>query len=238
MKIAVWHNLNSGGGKRALYNHVKGLVQRGHQVVSFCPDTADQNYLPLSSIIEERIYPLKEKLRRRIKTIKYLNSYSHIKEKLSALYEHSRECAADINNGGFDILFANSNVIFFMPHIGRYVSIPKAVYLGEPYRPIYEAYPEFLWKAPEWSPFSPAKYLAKRLIHVYKMNYYSLLAREELKSAKSYNTILVNSVYSRESVMRAYRLDAKVCYLGIDTSLFKKIETPKEQFILGVGAFV
>jgi hypothetical protein len=30
MKIAVWHNLGSGGGKRALYDHVVGLLARGH----------------------------------------------------------------------------------------------------------------------------------------------------------------------------------------------------------------
>jgi hypothetical protein len=27
MKIAVWHNLRSGGGKRALYDHVVGLLR-------------------------------------------------------------------------------------------------------------------------------------------------------------------------------------------------------------------
>src|SRR5216683_127828 len=32
MRIAVWHNLPSGGGKRALYDHVRGLVSRGHEV--------------------------------------------------------------------------------------------------------------------------------------------------------------------------------------------------------------
>jgi len=35
MKIAVWHNLPSGGGKRALYHHVRGLVERGHRVESW-----------------------------------------------------------------------------------------------------------------------------------------------------------------------------------------------------------
>jgi hypothetical protein len=30
MKIAVWQNLPSGGGKRALYYHVRGLVELGH----------------------------------------------------------------------------------------------------------------------------------------------------------------------------------------------------------------
>jgi hypothetical protein len=58
MKIAVWHNLPSGGGKRALYYHVKGLVERGHTVESWCPSTAAQSYLPLSELITEHIIPL------------------------------------------------------------------------------------------------------------------------------------------------------------------------------------
>src|SRR6266446_7167318 len=49
VKIAVWHNLPSGGGKRALYYHVRGLVERGHTVESWCPPTADQSYLPSAS---------------------------------------------------------------------------------------------------------------------------------------------------------------------------------------------
>lgn len=48
MKIAVWHNLPSVGGNRALCGHVKGLVERGHTVESWCPPSVDQTYLPLS----------------------------------------------------------------------------------------------------------------------------------------------------------------------------------------------
>ena len=33
MKIAIWHNLPSGGGKRALYNHIKALKENGHYVI-------------------------------------------------------------------------------------------------------------------------------------------------------------------------------------------------------------
>ena len=37
MRIAVWHNLLSGGAKRALHDHVRGLVMRGHHVESWSP---------------------------------------------------------------------------------------------------------------------------------------------------------------------------------------------------------
>ena len=60
MRIAVWHNLPSGGGKRALYEHVRGLIQRGHYVEAWCPPTASQTYLPLSPMIKEHIRPLNQ----------------------------------------------------------------------------------------------------------------------------------------------------------------------------------
>lgn len=37
MKVAIWHNLPSGGGKRALYLHTRGLVERGHVVCRSLP---------------------------------------------------------------------------------------------------------------------------------------------------------------------------------------------------------
>src|SRR5262249_43819292 len=57
MKIAVWHNLPSGGGKRALFYHVRGLVERGHEVVSWSLDTADRDYIPLSDLVVEHVLP-------------------------------------------------------------------------------------------------------------------------------------------------------------------------------------
>ncbi len=60
MRIAVWHNLPSGGGKRALYEHVRGLIQRGHYVEAWCPPTASQTYLPLSLMIKEHVTPLNQ----------------------------------------------------------------------------------------------------------------------------------------------------------------------------------
>src|SRR5688572_32875511 len=58
MRIAVWHNLPSGGGKRALYDHVKGLTDRGHYVESWRPPLFDDDYLPLSNLIKETVTPL------------------------------------------------------------------------------------------------------------------------------------------------------------------------------------
>ena len=59
MKIAVFHNLPSGGGKRALYNNVDYLV-KDHEVDVFVPSTANEDYLPLRDIVDNlKIFPVK-----------------------------------------------------------------------------------------------------------------------------------------------------------------------------------
>jgi glycosyltransferase involved in cell wall biosynthesis len=233
MKIAVWNDLRSGGGKRALYNHVKGLVERGHEVVSFCPDTADLNFMPLSQLVAERVFPLKDDMENGAKWIKRLHPRIH--HKTRAMLAHCSACAAIINNEGFDVLFANSSTFSYMSHIGRFVKTPKLIYLGEPCRYLYEAKPEFLWKAPDAENVGPVKYVLKRAKHLIRMYWYSYMCREEYVSAKSYDLILVNSFFSRESVKRAYNLDSKVCYLGIDTDMFLYRQAEKGDYVIGMG---
>ncbi len=59
LKIAIWHYLPSGGGKRALYHHIKGLKARGHHLEAWCPESVAGSYLPLSGLIQENARPMK-----------------------------------------------------------------------------------------------------------------------------------------------------------------------------------
>src|SRR5688500_14318910 len=52
MRIAVVHNLPSGGARRALVEHCRGLRARGHVVEAFFPDTADEAFLPLAGVVD------------------------------------------------------------------------------------------------------------------------------------------------------------------------------------------
>jgi glycosyltransferase involved in cell wall biosynthesis len=240
VRIAVWHNLNSGGGKRALFYLVKGLTERGHEIVAFCPDTVDQSYLPLSDVIEEKSFPLKEEIEKLGNSfLRRHLSFRLVLERLNLMIDHCRECASIINQSGFDVLLANSSSDFYMSHIGRFVTIPKTIYLNEPYRPLYEAYPELPWRAPakEMRRFTSLDHIKNELAYWIKIYTLSVLAREEWIAAKSYNTILVNSLYSRESTLRAYGLESKVCYLGIDTEKFSQGNAKKERYVIGVGSY-
>jgi glycosyltransferase involved in cell wall biosynthesis len=154
------------------------------------------------------------------------------------LNEHCRRCAAEINAGGFDILFANSSIIMGAASIGRYVDTAKVLYLQEPSRGLYEAGPDgLLWIAlPAITrPWTRPRYVTWSLINELGTHQLRILAREEWINAKAFDRILVNSSFSRESLLRAYGLDSKVCYLGIDTDLFVDQQKPREDFVVSLG---
>ena len=152
---------------------------------------------------------------------------------------HCEKCAEEINRSGFDILISHPCVFFATSPIGKLVNIPKILYLAEPKRSLYEAAPTLPWQALDrrgykrYSPNWTRKYF-KNLLLIQALREQ---LRQERENAAAYNLILVNSLYSRESVLRAYGLDSKVCYLGIDTSRFKPIDTEKDDFVLGVGSY-
>ena len=240
MRIAVWHNLPSGGGKRALYYHVRGLLEKGHSVEAWCPSTSDRNYLPLSELITEHVVPInirqKGKLVARSPLLRELHGDELRQAK--ALDEHCQKCADEINRGSFDILFANSSIIQAVSSIGRYVKTKKVLYLQEPNRWLYEASEVGLpWVAiPTVSrPWLHPSYVRWFLFNLIATQQVRLLARDERLNASAFDLILVNSYFSRDTLLRVYGLDSTVCYLGVDTQLFVNLQYARENFVVGVG---
>ncbi|MGA2423956.1 MAG: glycosyltransferase family 4 protein [Terriglobales bacterium] len=243
MRIAVWHNLPSGGAKRALYDQVRGLVARGHEVEAWCPPTADQDYLPLGDFVREHVVPLRLTvlaeqvipLSRKLRPL-----YWSTRLRLRAMDRHCLDCARQIHAQGFDLLFAASCMFFHTPQIARHVRIPRVLYLQEPNRPVYESSPELPWVSMSWTgrdllDFHFWERAVKRKL---KFPGIRLQAREERISAMAFDRILVNSFFSRESVLRAFGVDSKVCYLGVDTERFACQNRKRESFVVCVAALL
>jgi glycosyltransferase involved in cell wall biosynthesis len=239
MRIAVWHNLPSGGGKRTLWHHALGLSKRGHQVEAWCPPTANQNYAPLSSICPEHVVPLETSAEQRpSRYFGWLKDYLAVKRRLRAMDAHCRACARQIGQGGFDVLFANTCAWFAVSPIARQAQLPGVLYLQEPHRILYEAQPELPWAAPPVPPppFLPGLSWARLCTSTVWLHGERIQVREEIANAKAFRRILVNSLFSRESVLRAYGLESSVCYLGVDTELFRPTGEPSEGYVVGLGA--
>jgi len=233
MKIAIWHNLPSGGGKRALYYHVKGLLEKGHHIEAWCPDSADTSYLPLKSMIKEHILPLsKEVMRPWYSNHWRFRTYFSVKEKIERMRLHALDCANQIKQGDFDLLFANSCPLFATNPVGRLINLPSLLYLQEPYRPLYEAQPTHPWLQDE---AEDIRKIDKEIISLCRLSGLRSQAKEERMNADAFDKILVNSFFSRESVLRAYGLESEVCYLGIDTDLFKPQSKVRQRKVIGLG---
>lgn len=238
MKIAVWHNLPSGGGKRALYYHVRGLVKRGHEVSCWSLDTADQSYLPLSEFARERIVPTDLKARGTGLTAWLAPWYSAAVRRMQAFDEACKKCAQEIKAGQFDLLFANGSTGYHVPFIMRHLEMKKVLYLQEPGRYLYEARPVLPWVSSAPDDLQSSLLNPRRLLQTYpNLQTLRLQAKQEWLNVQACDRVLVNSYFSRESVLRAYGVESRVCYLGVDTTLFRNLGLERERFIVGLGSF-
>lgn len=238
MKIAIWHNLPSGGGSRALNYHLNGLFNRDHQIEIWSNDPDSEGFLKIPPDIKIHQIPYqrieKASFKDKIRAIFFEKD-----QNMLFMEKHCQNCADEINAGNFDVLFANSCFYYAVPFIAKYIKIPKVLYLGEPFRFFYESLPRLVWEAPQgaagkllrrsyWLPFLEDLWVERR-------NRVQL--REERKNYEAFDKVLVNSNYSAESCLKAYGSPAEVCYLGIDTAIFKENIINSSEYIIGLGNF-
>jgi glycosyltransferase involved in cell wall biosynthesis len=236
MKIAVWHNLLGGGAKRALYCHVRGLVALGHHVEVWCPSTADPAYLPLNELAPEHVLPVGWQPAPPASRIgALLHAYRKLPDQRRAMDLHCREAAAQIDRGQFDALFANSCQFFASAPIARFASTPSLLYLQEPNRVLYESLARSRWLAPP-AGASGLQRVGYALVIRARARSVGWLTGYETANAAAFDRILVNSRFSRESVLRAYGLDSTVCYLGVDVDPAVVPEARREPFVVGLGS--
>jgi glycosyltransferase involved in cell wall biosynthesis len=154
---------------------------------------------------------------------------------VAAMDHHCRLCAEQIAAADCNVLFANTSRDFAVTAIGRFTDLPGVLYLQEPLRELYEASPDLPWSTPDPDSGTGRPSALRHALRVRKLG---VLVREEQKNARAFDRILVNSFFSRESVLRAYGLDASVCYLGVDTNRFRDLGLARERLAIGVGAIV
>lgn len=237
MKIAVWHNLPSGGGARALNYHLQGLLNQGHHIEIWSPNPLADGFIQLPDSVKTHtvsVYrtthiPYKD----RIRSVFFRKDIN-----IRSMEAHCQQCANEINAGDFDVLFANSCFYYAVPFISRFVKIPTAVYLGEPFRLFFEAQPTSFWEAPTLlqPSFFSKNFWWEWLKDLWKKNNARVQLREERLNIEAIDTLLVNSIFSTESCARAYNRAGEVCYLGIDTQIFKPLPSRKiENYVIGLG---
>jgi glycosyltransferase involved in cell wall biosynthesis len=225
MKIAVFHNLPSGGGKRALYNNVNYLVKE-HEVDVFVPSTANEDYLPLKGIADNlTIFPVKYTI------IGYLSSlikhYFLYRVSLSDLEKTQKYIAEVVNKGDYDVVYCEQDRYTMAPFFLKYIKKPNVYYCAQPVNFRNEVSKMLNEKA---------GLNHKNIIESIHLSVYgSRMINTDKKYSNYSRYVVTNSYFSREFLLRSYGINSFVSYLGVDTNLFKRYDSSKENFVLSVG---
>ena len=228
MKIAVYHNLPSGGAKRSLFEMIRRMADR-HQIDIYTLSSAEHDFCDLRpysqqySIAPFTPRPLLHRPFGRLNQLIYLSD-------LMRLDRVDRTVAAQIDRAQYDVVFVHHCRYRQSPAVLRYLKTPTVYFCQEPPRWIYDpALSRPYLIPPHQRPWHV------RIDPLPKL-YRNTLQRHDKLNAQSSKIILVNSHHSHESVWRTYGIEPVVCYLGVDTEAFRPMACQSEYMVLSVGA--
>ncbi|MCX7995460.1 MAG: glycosyltransferase family 4 protein [candidate division WOR-3 bacterium] len=228
MKIGIFHNLPSGGAKRALYGFVKYLSMQGHRIDVFVPSTADEVFLPLSDYAHSiNVFPVRKTFSGTIKS--FFLYLPPIKFSLADIEETQRKIAEFIERGDYEVVYIDQDRFTNSPFLLKFIDKPAVYYCAQPSRKSeIELLRRNMFKIVE------KRFLARlrKRWQVYAGNRLEKIDRENAASARY---ILTNSFFTHETVMRLYGVNSFVCYPGVETDFFKPLECVRKNFVLSVG---
>lgn len=231
VKIAVIHNLPSGGGRRALIAHARGLAGRGHAVEVFELATGVDPLEDFSSLgLPVHRFAMPVPPDREIGLLGRPSPGTVLRalRLLAALPRTWRRVAVAVDSGGFDVALVGNDQFTHSPHVLRYLATPAVLYGGEPLRYVYDAPLGRL--TGQGSPlFRVVRAAADVLLKC-------LLRGIDARNIRATHTILTNSHFTHESFLRCYARPARVVYLGVDAERFRPLGLRRERMVLSVGA--
>lgn len=224
----MYHNLPSGGGKRALFEMTRRLADR-HEISIFSLSTADHEFCDLRPYCAGHTVDSFQPLPLARRPFGRINQAIRVLD-LARLARLERQMASRIDRGGYDLVFVHNCQFSVAPAILRFSGTPTVYYCQEPPRLAYEPRVE----RPH-NQQSAAKRFAGRLDPLPSL-YRAALRHSDRASTLSASVVLVNSYYSRETVYRIYGIFSHVCPLGVDSGHFRPLNARKENRVLSVGA--
>lgn len=223
MRIALFHNLPSGGAKRAACAWTRLLAVR-HTVDVFTLSTADHDFCDLRPYANQhRIYPL-QRLQLFESPFGRINQLQRWRE-LRRLERIGASIAADIDAGRYDVVLVKPCIVSTTPGLLRYLRRPSVYYLQEPVgRALPTPPPQAGWRGPldALDPF----------IALYRRR----LRQSQSSGIALATTLLANSSFVAQHMHRAYQRDVSVVPCGVDTEAFRPLPgiTPGRH-VLSVG---
>src|SRR5581483_6937826 len=219
MRIAIFHELHSGGARRSGNEFAKHLKKK-HIVDLYIvddkkPNKEKDNY---TNIFYFKF--LSKKWKGHDWTTRlYKDTIELIK-----LYFLHKAVAKVINSKKYDVVFVQPSQFTQAPFILQFLKTPTTYLAQEVLRMVYEpglGIPKNL---------ALHKYLYENAIRLIR----KYIDKTNIEKAK---VVLANSRFSQKNIKKAYGIDSEVVYMGVDTSVFKPLKTSKEYDVLFAGAY-
>ncbi len=227
MRIAIFHNLPSGGAKRALSETARRLSER-HVLDIYSLSTADHEFCDLRPYARRyRIFDY-EPLPLFRSPLGRLNQIQRWRD-LSRLASLGKQVAVAIDHVGYDVVYLHPSLWTQAPTLLSHLSSPSVYHIQEPLRSVHEAaigrpYLNSGWRQ-KVDRFDP-------LIGLYKRRVISV----DRACTQRATRLLANSRFTAENAYRIYRRRPEVCYFGVDCDHFRPIASVERgDFVLSVG---
>jgi glycosyltransferase involved in cell wall biosynthesis len=228
MRIALFHNVPSGGAKRAIYEWTRRLSV-DHEIDVFTQSSADHDFCDIRPLVRKHyVFDFAPRTLFRSPWGR-LNQFQRWRD-LRDLTRLGYCIGRAINAGSYDVVFAHTCLYTFIPTFLKFVKTPAVYYLHEP----FGLKPAHRIPRPYLQPSKLGETLNRfdPLIRLY----YHRLDSVQRQSLRHTTRLLANSRFTQEQMKAGFNLDTSVCYLGVDGEQFCPLSgVRKENFVLSVG---
>jgi glycosyltransferase involved in cell wall biosynthesis len=228
MRIALFHNLPSGGAKRAVYEWTRRLAAR-HRIEVHTLTTADHAFCDIGPFATAcREYEFRESPLFR-SPLGRLNQLQRRRD-VVRLEQLGRKIAASIDESGCDVVFANTCQFTFAPAFLGFTRSPAVYFLHEPIGRALAV----VGRAGE-GPLARLRSGLDRFDPAIT-HYRRRLDEVQRRSLEGATRVLANSAFTAGRMHEAYGIVTPVCRYGVDVDTFRPLATAgKGGHVLSVG---
>ena len=239
LRIAWVHGSNAGGSKRFAFEMVRALSARGHTIDEFIVrgPTSNPDFLPLAPFVRTSTDLVVQSPDLSWVRPYLLGSYAQLGALLwgnRKVSQEIRSLTEKINATDYDFVhidqYPSCRAVALLPEL----RCPTVVYSHEPSAVRYEV--PRIEVANQRQANRRGAYQALCDVATGLSAY--VLDRRDIAQTRGANLILTNSYYSREVFFQRYGSDSKVCYCGVDVSMFRAEAMQIEPMVLSVGRVV
>ena len=223
-KVAIYHNLGSGGSKRELYEFTRQFSNVDITLHLYSHDKNTELFLDLTNIVDKVFFYRLPKIEKITFTLPFIKPILNLVIDLiniRRLMNISKKMGHDIDNRSYEFVFIHHNKDYVQsPFLLRYLKTKTVYFCNEPQRKFYD---QGLFTMVDRTKI----YNEKRIIVLYsklidlistpcKSYLNRIIKKYDMQNINYCDIVLANSYYSREKILSAYGVDSKVVYLGGD----------------------